>query len=161
MQDETANTDKEFELGVLFIHGIGTQMRGQTLAAAGGPLFRWIQNRCEALALEQRNDWPEKIDEHLDEVERDPAGTPELRSPSFASAGPNAADKALIRRAVLEKTLFEDPTDSAAPAHTKMTSLWLERDGRVTTDRWLLAEHDLGRRGRIDSEAGTCTGGCQ
>jgi len=143
MQGETAYTDKEFELGVLFIHGIGTHIQGQTLTASGGPLFQWIQNRCEALALEQQSNSPQKIDElryQLDEVEWGLAGTSGPHPPSFASAGPNAAHKALIRRAVLQKTLFKDPTDSAAPGHTKMTILSLEHDERVTEDRWLLAE---------------------
>src|SRR5262249_38797699 len=59
---------------------------------------------------------------------------------SFASADPNTADKVLLRRPLLNETLFKDPVDSAAPAHTRMTILSLERDERVTADRWLLAE---------------------
>ena len=44
-----AGVAKPFNLGVLFVHGIGTQTRGQTLTAFGGPFCRWLQDRCEAL----------------------------------------------------------------------------------------------------------------
>src|SRR5580765_7358126 len=30
-------------VGVLFIHGIGTQRNGETLASFGGALYRWLE----------------------------------------------------------------------------------------------------------------------
>lgn len=35
----------EFDLGVLFVHGIGDQARGSTLVAFGEPLWRWLDRR--------------------------------------------------------------------------------------------------------------------
>src|SRR6478609_8369375 len=30
-------------VGVLFVHGIGTQRKGETLASFGGALYRWLE----------------------------------------------------------------------------------------------------------------------
>jgi hypothetical protein len=38
-----------FHLGVLFIHGIGAQKRGQTLAEFGEPVYRWLDDRLRGL----------------------------------------------------------------------------------------------------------------
>jgi hypothetical protein len=35
--------DERYDLGVLFVHGIGQQARGQTLTAWADPVIRWLQ----------------------------------------------------------------------------------------------------------------------
>jgi len=37
----------QFDLGVLLVHGIGEQQRGDTLTEAGDQIFRWLQLRVE------------------------------------------------------------------------------------------------------------------
>jgi hypothetical protein len=136
---------KEFDVGVLFVHGIGTQRRGQTLAESGGPLFRWLRDRCEGLArrqlpsdraAEELRRWRQR----LQDAEWSLAGTPGVAPPSVVTPGSTADSDALLRRVVLHDTQFHDPGDAAAPAHARMTILSLERDERVTGDRWLLGE---------------------
>ena len=34
---------ERYDLGVLFVHGIGQQVRGQTLTAWADPVIRWLQ----------------------------------------------------------------------------------------------------------------------
>ena len=42
-------TSSCFHLGVLFIHGIGAQKRGQTLAEFGAPVYVWLKDRLNGL----------------------------------------------------------------------------------------------------------------
>ena len=58
--DENLPQIPECEVGVLFIHGIGAQRRGQTLAEFGAPIYRWIEDRFER--LDRR--WREVIHGH-------------------------------------------------------------------------------------------------
>src|SRR5438045_2038073 len=39
---------KSFHLGVLLVHGIGEQKRGETLTEFGTPLVEWLSSRAEA-----------------------------------------------------------------------------------------------------------------
>src|SRR5207249_4006489 len=39
---EPAAPTKEYDLGVVFVHGIGSQVQGGTLMQFGEPLFRWL-----------------------------------------------------------------------------------------------------------------------
>jgi hypothetical protein len=38
-----------YDLGVLLVHGIGVQRRGETLAAFGGPILQWLREWCGGL----------------------------------------------------------------------------------------------------------------
>jgi pimeloyl-ACP methyl ester carboxylesterase len=38
---------KKFDLGVLLVHGLGDQQRGDTLTEAGDEIFRWLRQRVE------------------------------------------------------------------------------------------------------------------
>lgn len=133
-----AGVEKPFNLGVLFVHGIGTQTRGQTLTAFGGPFCRWLQDRCEALeesrkqsgvAVEDINSGQQK----LETVDWTDAFVPEA-PPGAVSA------ECISHRVVLRETRFHDPADSAAPAHTKVAVLSLHSDNRVSKEDWLVAE---------------------
>jgi len=138
VMENGAGVEKPFNLGVLFVHGIGTQTRGQTLTAFGGPFCRWLQDRCEALeesraqsgvAVEDINSGQQK----LETVDWTDALVPEA-PPGTVSA------ECISHRVVLRETKFHDPADSAAPAHTKVAVLSLHSDNRVSKENWLLAE---------------------
>src|SRR5262245_4350075 len=44
-------TNQPIALGVLFVHGIGAQRRGETLAQFGEPLFRWLDEWARGIRL--------------------------------------------------------------------------------------------------------------
>ena len=44
MSVEQGSAGKRYELGVLFVHGIGDQKEGETLTAFGEPLIAWIRD---------------------------------------------------------------------------------------------------------------------
>ena len=54
-REAPGSSSPEFDLGVLFVHGIGAQRRGQTLAEFGGALFERVQDRL--LGLDARWRW--------------------------------------------------------------------------------------------------------
>lgn len=49
-----------YHVGILFIHGIGAQRRGQTLAEFGGPIYLWLVDRFRG--LDRR--WREAINDN-------------------------------------------------------------------------------------------------
>jgi hypothetical protein len=127
-----AAVEKPFNLGVLFVHGIGTQTPGQTLTAFGGPFCQWLKDRCEAI-----------------KQSRVQSGVAEQRklqtfdwTGAFAPSTPpgNVSAEAISHRVVLSETKFHDPTDFTAPAHTKVAVLSLHCDNQVSEENWLLAE---------------------
>ena len=56
------------DLGVLFVHGIGTQKRGATLAAFGGPVFDWLVQRFAGHDLK----WRDALSDHPELAKRLP-----------------------------------------------------------------------------------------
>jgi hypothetical protein len=132
----TTRDEKPFALGILFVHGIGTQARGQTLAACGGPFCRWLEYRCHALAETQRA-----------EADRVARGQRQLESVDWADGPvrktiPRATEDAsrILHRVALRETTFHDPVDAAAPAHTKVRVLSLDPHEHISAEDVLLAE---------------------
>ena len=148
MQDGVGG-EKPFALGILFVHGIGTQSRGQTLTAFGGSLYRWLQWRCEAVAQSPvlpDTDVPARrsSDETLGifrrwEQKLEIADWEDTALPENRHASPSTRDY-VLHRAVLRKTTFQDPADAAVPAHAEIDVLSLDSNERVFADKWLLAE---------------------
>jgi hypothetical protein len=137
--------EKAFDVGILFIHGIGTQIRGETLAQCGGPLFRWMEDRCAALdrRWERAGATAQDVDGWRQRVEAVQWGSSDTSShcpPDLAARGVEAGCHALLRRVELEDTRFLDPTDLAAPARASLKLIAVELDGRLSSERWLLAE---------------------
>src|SRR5262245_23735565 len=58
----TTSRNVTFDMGLLFVHGIGSQRRGQTLADFGEPIFCWLEDRF--LGLDQR--WREATEGQKD-----------------------------------------------------------------------------------------------
>jgi hypothetical protein len=137
--DDLESGAKAFSLGILFIHGIGTQKRGETLAAFGGPFFRWLEARCEALGRRRQQsgvplEMIERLRRKLEELEW--SGI----SPCPPSPGAEINSEALVRRVVLSETKLNDPSDPTAPAHSTVTVLAAHDDESVSVENWLLAE---------------------
>ena len=137
--------DKKFDVGILFVHGIGTQARGQTLSTWGESLFRWIDQRC--LALEHRwervgvgADQLESWQRRLEHMEWGGPATAVKNSPELTARAKAAGCDALARRVVLRETRFDDVADSCAPPYSVIELHCAELDGRLTTEHWLLAE---------------------
>jgi hypothetical protein len=127
-------TDKTFALGILFVHGIGTQSRGHTLAAFGGPFYRWLDSRCDGLGHSQPGDLVERGRRKLEAVDWADASVAKTSDPATAHS------TKLLHRVVLRETKFRDPLDLAAPAHTRIALLSLDSCEEVSVENWLLAE---------------------
>lgn len=146
----------EFDIGVLLIHGIGAQRRGQTLAEFGGPVYHWIVERFER--LDRR--WREVVHGHPEQssLETWRYNVEEWATDGFHPKDRSAAnwqqpDKALIAelaqrlkcntsvgRARFTDALVADPDDPSAPAHAELRMRRQRLDGSLSPERWLLAE---------------------
>jgi hypothetical protein len=130
-----ADGSKPFTLGILFVHGIGTQTRGETLTSFGGPFCKWLEHRCSALAQSQQID--------TDAVTRSQKA---LEKADWSNADlPRTLDRASdvpvnLHRVVLRETTFQDQTDPEAPANTKLGLLSVDANEQVSAENWLLAE---------------------
>src|SRR5262245_38689966 len=79
--------DQPMTLGVLLVHGIGRQRRGETLLQAGGALHRWL--RC------WRKEDVELVDTDITSAELDPP-TPAHSSLLFRDATKVSSTKLLL-----------------------------------------------------------------
>jgi hypothetical protein len=128
------STDKPFSLGVLFVHGIGTQPRGHTLASFGGAFYRWLKIRCDGFAQSQSSKLVEARQQKLEAVDWADALVSKTCDPAAADT------RKVLHRVVVRETKRHDPLDSAAPAHTKIALLSLDSREEVSVENWLLAE---------------------
>ena len=62
---EQSTEDVRPDIGVLFVHGIGSQRRGQTLAEFGEPIYLWLRDRFSGLDRQ----WREAISNHPQQQE--------------------------------------------------------------------------------------------
>ena len=130
-----ADGSKPFTLGILFVHGIGTQTRGETLSSFGGAFYKWLEYRCSALAQSQQIGadvvarWQEKL-ERADWSNADSPGTLDRGSDGAVN----------LHRVVLRETTFQDQVDPEAPANTKLSLLSIDANEQVSVENWLLAE---------------------
>ena len=129
-------TGKPFSLGVLFVHGIGAQTRGETLTSFGGPFCKWLDYRCAALAESQSI--PGEVFARLQQKLEAADWTDEVLPGTVDRMSDDSPGT--LHRAVLRETTFQDETDSAAPAHTKVALLSLAGSEEVSVENWLLAE---------------------
>lgn len=160
--DEHSRSD----IGVLFVHGIGAQSRGQTLAEFGAPVHDWLIDRFHGLDRQWRaaidnaaapsalKAWRTQVEAWADDGFQ-PAQRPSLSEPGEAEPGPNAvldpqqiaelarevgSDGVVAGRAALLDTVIRDPNDSSAPAHSKLRFQRQRLSGEIENERWLLAE---------------------
>lgn len=126
-------TGKQFDLGFLFVHGIGTQQRGQTLVEFATPLVRWLELRCSAASA---NATPSDIKQAraLQRLGWDrPSRTTE---PRF---DPTSVTPTVFRVEVREAQ-STSAADGIAPANATISLLAADTSGRTTAEQWLMAE---------------------
>jgi hypothetical protein len=144
-----ADGGKPFTLGILFVHGIGTQARGQTLTSFGGAFYKWLEYRCAALAQSQQiaTDVLIRSQQKLEAADWSNADVP-------ATLSRASDDQVSLHRAVLRETTFQDQADPEAPAHTKIGLLTVDANEQVSVESWLLAESWWADRFALPSRAG-------
>ena len=100
---EQSDQPSRFHLGVLFIHGIGAQKRGQTLAEFGAPVYVWLKDRLNG--LDRR--WREAISQQaLEAIKRAPEArkqTPEAIKQQFLESIKQRTPEASQQQTVLEQ----------------------------------------------------------
>lgn len=157
LDNETAKHDnRDCALGILFVHGIGAQRRGETLAAFGGPVCEWLTIRFDGLDRQWRaalTKYPALLQWHLETEDWATDGfrgapcpppnddTQQHDSPALiAEVGSKLNTQAVVARARLLDTRVTDPDDPSAPAQSILQITRLNLTGDVETERWCLAE---------------------
>ena len=100
------------DLGILFVHGIGSQKRGETIVNMGEPLYRALKNWIEAASF-------------------DKGRASDARSAKPKQPSSNTRGKVEIVDAVLR------PKDRSEPAHVRLR-VSTDRDSRPV--EWIMAE---------------------
>jgi hypothetical protein len=154
--------DGEHELGVLLVHGIGQQRRGETVVAFGEPLHEWLQRRLDSandawldkgkVTQEELDKWLETVGDTLERREllrqlRQEARYAASQAPDYP--GPrdlNDVEKDVgfgrlaAQVTVRDASLRRLQDDRRAPAHAVLEIRQLLLNGDVERSRWLLAE---------------------
>ena len=151
------------EQGILFVHGIGQQKRGETLLAFGEPLHDWLQRRLDRakekwldhkITKDELKAWLENLTPDGDSRERDdllqplleaaregtPLGGNQVRRDLRELRRQVGYDFLVARVDIREATLRRLPHDRQAPAHATIELRVLTLDGKVERSQWLLAE---------------------
>lgn len=141
---------KPYDVGFLFVHGIGTQQRGQTLAECTTPLVRWLTLRCAAASsVRAASDVPgypenpEGVDSSdVREAQRalERATWDDVGGTVRARDGQPALETPLAFRADVRDVESGSSSGAGSPAHATLALLAADRHGRVATERWLMAE---------------------
>src|SRR5262249_60844226 len=71
----SSNGDKA-EIGILLVHGIGEQQRGQTLLNIGEPIIQWVQHWLDDMGMAWSDEEREQIPE---QYRKDKNGDIEIR----------------------------------------------------------------------------------
>lgn len=108
---------ERYELGILFVHGIGEQLRGQTLTSMGEPFAEWLRRwLAGAVPPSNRSQSPEHVADY---------GTSDISEVTSRDSPVEVADARIIR----------GEGDAPASVCLSITSETLEKSGH-----WLLAE---------------------
>jgi hypothetical protein len=150
------------EIGVLFVHGIGQQRRGETLVEFGEPLHRWVSRWLtfvqgkwleQDVSKQELMEWFERL--HGGAVKEEKLLRYEILRPLFDRArktprGParrieeiaKLVDSPIVSAQVRlnNAALLPIPTELQAPPQASLDLLLLMVDGSVKRSTWLLAE---------------------
>lgn len=144
-------------VGVLFVHGIGTQPRGRTLAEFAGPLVTWLQGWYDGLharwvgekvRFQDVATWLDAV--RLPDPRRDDAVRSLLDRTPLRQPGETPADLADISQRVGDTLAVAVRLTGATggqaaenePSHVRLELVHVHLDEQATTTRtaWLLAE---------------------
>jgi hypothetical protein len=149
-------------LGVLFVHGIGAQRRGETLATFGGALYQWLERACErthrrwvgaGITRESVKSWADTTVRPRHEARRDFVVADLVAR--LLEATPRADDAPVVDvRSVAGAAQAEFVATSVALDEVRLTSVdvpdrpsnatlsfhGLQADGALSGEAWLLAE---------------------
>jgi hypothetical protein len=137
------------DVGILFVHGIGAQKRGETLSAFGAPVYRWLEQRFlgvdrrwQAAAGLSRQEWRRRIEDWATDG-FEPESGPESGADgqdAIARLAEEVGSETVVGRAHLADAVISDPEDPGAPAHAELRLRRQRTSGELETERWLLAE---------------------
>ena len=120
-----ANASAAPDLGVLFVHGIGNQIVGETVVQFGDPLLRWLR---EWLMIR----W------HL--REREAADLfKSSKDPAVRDIAEQVIKEASVKSGYLNVTEARVKTADGIPAHSHV-EIGTRSDNKGQTKRWILAE---------------------
>ncbi len=125
--------EKLAQVGLLFVHGIGAQTRGQTLIDFGEPILHWIEDR--QLAVGEYD-----VETTAPEMQ---AAFEELESAHWSGAEPSGAGSSKSSLAAMVRshdTRLHDLDDPSAPAHSRITLRRQFEDGTSSGEQWVFAE---------------------
>jgi hypothetical protein len=149
-------------VGVLFVHGIGRQVRGETLVAFGEPLYKWLvrwldfitdQWVDQGVQREQLEDWFDRKHKGVsteDRLRRREALRPLLdrasrkkwdRKRTVEDLAKGLRCDLLTARVLLRDAVLSPVSgESQAPAKAELDLLLLKVNGDVEAASWVLAE---------------------
>jgi hypothetical protein len=151
-QSKQPAEEPTFDVGVLFVHGIGTQRRGQTRKIFGQAIHDWLQDRLRGLDHQWReaiNAHPQRlaVEEWRTNVEDwatdgfHPENPPIVPDPALLTQlAKQLGCDTVVGRVSVPDSVIDDTKDRSAPAHTALTLQRRRIDGALETERWLLAE---------------------
>lgn len=156
---------KPYDIGVLFVHGIGEQNRGESLVACGEPMSSWIQDWIDGLherwlatgiTRGDVEDWnrdlqagwvkegisPDEVLHRFDAVRR----LMETAPPGNATGkgvfkNPLVAKEIVVGRAEMVDASVRPRNDGdSAPSRAVLRTTLIRADGTIDQSHWLLAE---------------------
>lgn len=155
----SSRTTEPIALGVLFVHGIGAQRRGETLAQFGAPLYRWLEEWSRGLRLRWVHHGASQAAIRAWRDEHRPPDDPSARTAALemletlletapVSDDPTPlleiaaqmGEETLAARAEVTDARRAVAADPEAPAHALLVIDRLRVDGAVERERWMLAE---------------------
>jgi hypothetical protein len=142
------------DVGILFLHGIGGQDRGQTLLHFGEPIYDWLKKWVDSnhRRLGKKVTWsgvttwldstrscpPENESIGITEAIRSLLGCARV---SKEAIGPDQVDWTGPAAASVEfETAHLKTRSEADPAHARLVMTWVDVNGGVTERSWLMAE---------------------
>jgi hypothetical protein len=142
---------EEADIGVLFIHGIGSQKRSRTLSEFGEPIHAWLTDRFRGLDRQWREviaadpqgstlePWRNEVEAWADNRFRRESHQIKQEPNLLARITEKLGYDTVVGRVQWDSPI-DDPNDFKTPAHKTLLFQRRRIEGNVDTERWLLAE---------------------
>jgi len=153
-------------IGVLFVHGIGAQRRGETLASFARPIYRWLDEsfmrlpqqqwlrersslealktsydalRSKAEAVGAASEATAWALEELRRLLESAQASPLTTSERRSGSTGHLGGETVAARVTLTDARLSVPEAPEAPAYATLVLQRLRLDGQLEEERWLLA----------------------